>query len=171
MQLRQIQVTHDVVQDRLVLRVATQADEEFRIFLTRRFLRELWPHLCAMLAGHLKSAAPAPAQSAATGTATSFDQPFRDDNATYPLGLQPLLASEAKLEPAGDGCANLLFREGRERRCNIVVNADLMQALCAMLRACSEKAGWNLGLDYGGPAAGNAAAAPTPAPGAKTLLH
>jgi tRNA 5-methylaminomethyl-2-thiouridine biosynthesis bifunctional protein len=44
MQIRQLQVACDHLQDRLLLRVATQADEEYRIWLTRRFLRDLWPH-------------------------------------------------------------------------------------------------------------------------------
>jgi len=65
MQIRQIQVAGDALQDRLVLRIGTGADEEIRVFFTRRFLRELWPHLTAMLAGHL-DARPLPAT--ATGS-------------------------------------------------------------------------------------------------------
>jgi hypothetical protein len=53
------------VQDRLVLRIGTGADEEIRVFFTRRFLRELCPHLTAMLAGH-PDARPLPAT--ATGS-------------------------------------------------------------------------------------------------------
>ena len=49
MQIRQLQVACDHLQDRLLLRVATQADEEVRIWLTRRFLRDLWPHLAYTL--------------------------------------------------------------------------------------------------------------------------
>ncbi len=41
MQIRQIQVARDALQDRLTLRISSQADEEFRVWLTRRFLREL----------------------------------------------------------------------------------------------------------------------------------
>ena len=63
MQIRQIQVAGDALQDRLVLRIGTGADEEIRVFFTRRFLRELWPHLTAMLAGHL-DARPLPAAAA-----------------------------------------------------------------------------------------------------------
>ena len=53
MQITQLQVANDSVQDRLILRIATQANEEIRVFITRRFLRELWPHLATMLSGHL----------------------------------------------------------------------------------------------------------------------
>lgn len=154
MQIRQIQVANDSVQDRLVLRIGTQGNEEIRIFVTRRFLRELWLHLTAMLAGHLgtrpllKPAAEAEAET----PAATFSEPFRDENCTYPLGANPLLASEATLEPAGDGLCRLLVREGGERSFNLNLNADLLQALCSMLRAASEQANWSLQLDYAPPA-------------------
>lgn len=149
MQLSQLQVANDSVQDRLVLRIATQANEEIRVFVTRHFLRQLWPHLIAMLNGHL-AARPAIASAGVPSSENpaSFDQPFRDKNPIYPLGSNPLLASEAVLEAAGDGQARLILREGRERNVNMNLNTELLQALCAMLRAASEQAKWDIALDY-----------------------
>jgi len=168
MSISQLQVANDSVQDRLVLRIATQANEEVRIFFTRRFLRELWPHFTAMLAGHLTQR---PAMAAEPDSAipkpSSFDQPFQDNNPNYPLGSSPLLASEATLEAAGDGLARLTLREGRERSFSLNLNADLLQALCSMLRAAGEQAQWNLTLDYD-QAPSPLAAANTPG---KSLLH
>ncbi len=150
MQLRQIQVAHDTVQDRLILRVATQANEEFRIFLTRRFLRKLWPRLVDMVATPLIVPAmdsnPEAADSSANAT---FDEPFRDADSTFPLGSTPLLASECQLTKHSDGALHLTFREARERSFNLVLDAGLLQALCAMLRAAVDKASWDLTLDYG----------------------
>jgi hypothetical protein len=156
MQVRQLQVAHDSVQDRLVLRIGTQANEEIRVFITRRFLRELWPHLAATLAGNAASttASPAPAKNAPGAT---FAEPFRDDNPTYPLGSNPLLAAEATLESAGDGLWRLILREMRERGVTLNLNGELLQALCSMLRATAGQAAWDINLDY-------AVAVPTPAP-------
>ena len=164
MQLRQLQVANDSVQDRLVLRVATANNEEFRVYLTRRFLREIWPHLSNMLAGHLKAAQLASAPPRPPEEAPTFEQPFKEDNPNYPLGSTPLLASEAVLEAAGDGAARLTLREGRERSLNLNLNSELLQALCAMLRAANTQAGWDLVLEYGTPPA----IAGTPV---KSLLH
>ena len=168
MQISQLQAANDSVQDRLVLRIATQANEEIRVFFTRHFLRQLWPHLTAMLSGHL-AARPvsANAGSPSSENPASFDHPFRDQNPVYPLGSNPLLASEATLEAAGDGQARLILREGRERNFNLNLNAELLQALCAMLRAASEQAQWEMALDY------NKAciASPTSKAPAKALLH
>lgn len=149
MQVSQLQVSTDNVQDRLVLRVATQVNEEYRIFFTRRFLRELWPLLTSTLTGHLgqRPALP-PEPDATSGATTSFEQAFREDNPCYPLGSRPLLVSQATLEPAGEGLARLTLREGRERSFELALSADMLQALCAMLRAASEQAQWEIALDY-----------------------
>jgi hypothetical protein len=161
MQIRQLQVARDSIQDRLTLRIGTQSREEIRVFITRRFLRELWPGL----AGLLPAPAARPTGGAEPANAT-FSEPFAEDNPTYPLGSTPLLASEATLDPAGDSGCKLTLREGRERSVNLNLNSDLLQALCSMLRAASEQAGWDLSLDYGKPASAPPAATP-----AKTLLH
>jgi hypothetical protein len=149
MQIRQLQVACDAVQDRLTLRVATQANEEYRVWFTRRFLRELWPHLVGMLSGHLAARPQSPAEKpAASAPSSSFEQPFKEDNPLFPLGSTPLLASEANLTAAGEGIARVIFREGRERSFTLNLNAELMQALCAMLRKSSEQLSWGLALDY-----------------------
>jgi hypothetical protein len=150
MQVRQLQIAHDALQDRLVLRVATQADEEFRVWLTRRFLRELWPHLAKLLA-HSNNSAPLPADVEAMPTPPSFEQAFQDDKAIYPLGSNPLLTSEIKVDTLSDGGYRLTFREGRERSFELGLTPDLLQAFCAMLRAGAEQAQWGLTLDYSAP--------------------
>lgn len=165
MPVRQMQIANDSVQDRLVLRVATEANEEFRIFFTRRFLREVWPHLSHLLAGKI-DATPAvdDRESSDNDDAASFEQAFKEDNPSYPLGANPLLASEASIEQAGDEMARLVLREGRERSFSLNLNPELLQALCAMLRAGAEQAKWDLDLNYESPSA-------IRAPAGKSLLH
>lgn len=162
MQIRQLQVAHDSIQDRLLIRIATQANEEFRVWLTRRFLGKLWPVLAD------KVLAPPPAIPTDKVTEPpSFSEPFRDDEVTYPLGIAPLLSNEIKFDVLSDGSCSLLFREGRERSFRLNLTAELLHALCAMLRAGAAQAEWQLALDYA-PAAEPAAAAPPPS---STRLH
>jgi len=164
MQIRQMQIANDSVQDRLVLRVATEANEEFRIFFTRRFLREVWPHLSRLLARQLEAAPAMGGGESPDNDAASFEQAFKEDNPSYPLGANPLLASEASFEQAGDEMARLVLREGRERTFSLNLNPELLQALCAMLRAGAEQAKWDLDLNYESPSA-------ISAPTGKSLLH
>lgn len=145
MQIRQLQVACDQLQDRLLLRISTQEDEEYRIWLTRRFLRELWPHL-SRLAGNQAVATPIVGELPADDVA-NFEQPFSEENATFPLGSTPLLSSELKVDTLSDGTFNLSFREGRERSFQLAMNVELLQTLCAMLRAGADHAQWNLALD------------------------
>lgn len=150
MQVRQLQIAHDALQDRLVLRVATQADEEFRVWLTRRFLRELRPHLASLLT-HASHSAPLPPHTQAIPAPPDFEAAFEDEKATYPLGSNPLLTSEIKVDSLADGSFHLTFREGRERSFDLGLTPDLLQALCAMLRAAAEQAQWGLDLAYAQP--------------------
>lgn len=152
MSVRQLQVANDSVQDRLVLRIATEGNEEIRIFLTRRFLREIWPHLRRALLEQLDAPPPFAAHGEAGGEPASFEPAFREDNPRYPLGSKPLLASEATFEKTGEEQLRVSFREARERSFSLNLNPELLQALCAMLRAAAEQAHWDLALDYDMPA-------------------
>jgi hypothetical protein len=154
MQLRQLQISNDGVQDRLILRIGTQANEEFRAYFTRRFLRQIWPHLSAMLAGHLANATSS-TLSPVIGETQDYEQPFQEDGVTFPLGSTPLLVSEAILEPCGDGAARLTLREGRERSINLDLNNELLQVFCTMLRAANEHAEWGLELNDASPSPHN----------------
>ena len=49
MAIHQIQVAHDEAQDRLLVRLSTTDDCEFRFWLTRRFTKRLWAMLVQML--------------------------------------------------------------------------------------------------------------------------
>jgi hypothetical protein len=169
MQIQQLQVAADPIQDRLLLRISTPSQEEVRVYLTRRFLRELWPHLVGMLFGHLGTQ-PIRLEMKEAPPAGSFEQPFANAKSSFPLGCTPLLAAEAKLEAAGDGLCRLTLKELKERSFTLTLNADLLQALCSMLRATCEQSKWDLPLDYTAPAA-LPGAAPSAAKAPKARLH
>ena len=171
MQLSQIQVGYDAVQDRLLLRVSTQANEEFRVWLTRNFLYEIWPLLSGMLTDHLAAKPQINNPDQGPSQQTSFEEGFKDENPVYPLGSTPLLATEATLSGIDEKTVRMIFREGRERTFNINLNAELLQAFCAMLRAAETKAHWKLGLEYTGLPIPGKSIPEMPAGNKPTLLH
>lgn len=151
MQIRQIQVANNALEDRLHIRIATQNNEEIGVFITRRFLRELWPYLMTILLERFAGHGEKPGQGSNKGSGPSFDQAFANDNPAFPLGETPLLASEVNLEMVGEDkgkAVKITFREGQERNVSLSLDADLLHALCAMLRTASDQAGWDLLLDY-----------------------
>ena len=157
MQITQIQVSGDAIQDRLLLRILTSANEEIRVWFTRRFLKAIWPHLPTSLY------APPPTSSEQAETSLgSFDEPYQEKAPLFPLGSQPLLVSEVSFERKPDNL-RLTLREARERSCQIVLDAHLLSAFRAMLTASAETLEWHLPLREEKPAV-----AEEPAPPAST---
>lgn len=149
--IHQLQVAFDAIQDRLVLRVSTTANEEIRAHLTRRFVREIWPHLVRVLGGHLGGAATNREGSASEQPAKNegtFSEPFKDDQLTRPLGSKPLLVAECQIEAPGAGRCRLILREPRERSLVLELDKSLMEIFCSMLRAAANVADWGLALEY-----------------------
>ena len=140
MQITQIQISGDAIQDRLLLRILTAQNEEIRVWLTRRFVKTIWPHLPLTLY--------APPPTSATQAETvmgSFDEPYQENSPVFPLGSQPLLVSEASFERQPE-TLRLSLREARERSCQIVLDAHLLTAFRAMLCASAEQLEWQLPL-------------------------
>ncbi|NTV09256.1 MAG: hypothetical protein HGA47_00580 [Zoogloea sp.] len=169
MNIRQLQISFDAVQDRLLLRVSTAAKEEYSAWLTRRLVRQLWPHLVRILSEHLQGAGKpqeAPAKDAQPGQ--TFDEPYRADDLNRPLGTTPVLAGEASFDLKEAGLCQLILREPRERSFGISLDRDMMEAFCSMLRAAVAPADWNLVLDY---ANTTPAATPSSTPSRSSILH
>jgi hypothetical protein len=149
MQIQQLQVAYDARADRLLLRIATAQREGINVLLTRRLIKALWPGLQRMLNSHLAKAAPGipvakPTDAAEPG---SFQTPFDDSNLSHPLGAEPLLATESRLEPIEGPLCRVMLGETRARQVSFDCDQNLMQALCAMIRGTVTKAEWDLSLD------------------------
>ena len=153
MSIHQLQIAFDAVQDRLVLRVATTANEEIRAHLTRRFVREIWPHLMRVLNGHLGGAMPSsrgPAADQARGTTAPSASP--SGRQAHPPAGQ-LAAVGGRMPDRGAKRGPLPPRTARARERSLVLDLDknLTEVFCSMLRAAVKVADWDLTLDYDAP--------------------
>ncbi|MCZ4306778.1 hypothetical protein O4G98_18765 [Zoogloeaceae bacterium G21618-S1] len=146
MQIQQLQVAYDARADRLLLRIATAQREGISVLLTRRFIKALWPGLQRMLTSHLAKPAPGTQASPASDAGT-FQTPFDDRKLSHPLGTEPLLAAESRLEPLEGPLCRIMLGETRARQVSFDCDQNLMQALCAMIRGTVAKAEWDLPLD------------------------
>ncbi|KAA3653761.1 MAG: hypothetical protein DWQ11_07230 [Proteobacteria bacterium] len=149
MQIQQLQVAYDARADRMLLRIATAQREEIGVLITRRLLKALWPGLQRMLNSHLSRKAPGartaePTEVEASGT---FKAPFDETDLAHPLGTEPLLATESRLEPLEGPLCRIMLGETRARQVSFDCDKALMQALCAMIRSTAAKADWDLHLD------------------------
>lgn len=166
MTIHQIQLRYESVADRLLLQVRTRQSELYAVWLTRRMTARLnQPFRDAVTRQALQTTAPTAmpvpeAKSMLEQAArerplpgTDFQQPFVADNASHPLGPEPLLPAEIDIRSAANGNLVLALREARGRRLELALTADLATALLRLLDQVLKSAEWQL------PDAGTAAAA------------
>jgi hypothetical protein len=147
MHIQQLQISFDAREDRLLLRIATEEREEIRVALTRRLVKVLWPHLMRMLDGHLGAVESDHVATAPSPAAGRFDAVYDEDKLSHPLGIEPVLAMESRLQAIDGPACRITLGEIRARKVSFECDRDLLLALCTMIRATVNKAEWDLDLD------------------------
>lgn len=145
-------------QDRLLLRVSTRGGEEYRLWITRRYMKRLWPALMALLP-------PGPEQTVArraegeklplvlegrraagdTAPSLSHNAPTRQT----PLGNEPILLTRARVKTAGPSRHVLALYPAAGEGLEIVLDQPMLHALTRLLAAAVQRTDW--GLDLGPP--------------------
>ncbi len=159
MHIHQLSLNHDVLQDRLLLRINTTAQEELRVWLTRRLSLGLQPHLerlgtdimapqasvqTPVLNEHTRQMLAEFKQQENLGKA-DFSTPYNEAG-TLPLGPEPLLITDVQMSPQTDGTILLSFQEKLgpppHRGFQARVRADLIIGLHHLMRDAIHKANW-----------------------------
>jgi hypothetical protein len=152
-QLDQIQVSFAAAEDRLLLRISTQGNEEFRFWLTRRFVRALRPALTQSLAARPRiqtQADPLAKQELlrfeheAALQKADFKTPFKGAERTLPLGPDPRVLTRCQLKPRQDGGVVLVVAPEQGEGVDIALNAQLLHSFVALLEHALASAEWDL---------------------------
>ena len=156
MTIHQLQVAFDAPEDRLLFRVSTTAGEEFRIFLTRRFVKSLWPLLIKTM--DTKVAVKVPLVPEARREvlafehekavrATDFKTPFQEPPANaprqFPLGAAPYVATQGNVRLV-DGSFKLALNPANGQGIEIGLDDRLMHSLCRLIEQAARSAEWDL---------------------------
>lgn len=155
MQLHQLNLQFDPEQDRLIFRMNTTQREEIRFYLTRRFVRLLWPVLQDLLKNDFRRREPETAHLADTMLAFEQEsvvsrmdtsQDFARGGEQFPLGKKPVLLSRIKVKkmPRGGDMLCLHPREGQG--IEFPVNSRFLHMFCSALKDVIKKAQWDLEL-------------------------
>ncbi len=160
--LHQIGLTYDPVQDRLVLRVSSTEKSEWRLALTRRFVRLLWKSLVGALEKHpdirddlmpkVKEAMLAMRHQAAVEN-TDIGKAFADDNRDLTSNTGPQLVTAARVTPKGDTHTELHFRTAAGTDVRFVIDKTRLHAFCHLLIRSAIGAEWDLPMTIGDAAA------------------
>jgi hypothetical protein len=169
MDIRQLSVSYQLDQDRILVRVNTSVNEEVLMWLTRHMMLRLWPMINRVVIDHL--AIPADAKTDgyvdlnAIGPGTrkmladmrrqeavekaDFSTPYQGEVAARPLGETPLLVTEVNLTPKTNGQLQMNFKEllrepASNRGFQLDMPADLVFGVIQLLHQALQQSQWQL---------------------------
>ncbi|MBF0161069.1 MAG: hypothetical protein HQL88_02170 [Magnetococcales bacterium] len=154
--IHQIQVIFSPEEDRLQLKINTQGRTEFRFWLTRRFVKRLWPGLRQALETQARlervTADPA-ARAAVLGfmhqqavAESDFSTRFMEEPCETPLGPLPVLVTRARIEPREQGGYMVSFHPQESYGIEVAMDPKLLHSFCKLLTDAVGKSEWDLPL-------------------------
>lgn len=175
-QLEQFSASYDSTQDRLLLRVRTTDDAEFRFWLTRRYLELLWPILMKiadvfnsrkaldnpMARGVLAEMAHGEAVGGANFT-TRYQ-----GGTQFPLGEEPILLAKISVHAKEGNTQTLTLLPHEGQGLNLELDEKLVHVIARLLQEAANGAEWGLKLQV---VTNSGSVLESTAQGAQKLLH
>ena len=159
MGIHQIQIRHDETEDRLLLRLSTTDNCEFRFWLTRRFTRRLWGMLVQMLEWDQAVKQQANPETRRTvldiqhegysrqaDYSKAFDEPRQEAPRRLPLGEAPVLLVQAKGTKGENGAQMLGLHPLQGQGIDITLDTRLLHIFTRLLREQVAKTDWDVNL-------------------------
>ena len=161
-QLHQIRLQYDAQQDRGLLLVSTQARSEYRFWLTRRYVKLLWPVLTKLVESdeqvqrqtdqQAKKAVVSFQQEKALDE-SDFSTAYEKQGLSQPLGAAPVLLAKIQVKQTENGARLLCMHPLNGQGIELAMNAVLLHSLCKLVRDTVQVAGWDLELGPSQPTA------------------
>ena len=160
MNFHQFQLAYDASADRILMRISFKTVQgnlqEYRAWLTRRMVRNLWPSVLQSMEARVALDQPSVAhvksdivsmehQATLTEFAASgsFEQPFESVAADFPLGEEPLLVARADFKIEKDQPVRINFLPTAGTGFEIGLPPKLLHGFCSMLQAAVAGAQWD----------------------------
>ncbi len=156
MAIHQIQFAYQEQEHRVLMRVSTTDGEEFRFWLTRRFVRRMWGLLVRMLEQDQPVRQQFDADTKRTvlgirheGFAQqgNFSAPFEEREYRKPLGDEPQLLARAEGKLREDGTYLLRLHPQRGQGIDMALDAQLLHLFSKLLNQVVAKTDWAVNLD------------------------
>lgn len=150
--LSQMQMLYVSEEDRILFRVNSTSGEEFRFWLTRRYVLLLTkvlkdyadkdPDVCAQVTPAEKNAVEEFKQEKRISDA-NFTMQFTEESSSYPLGESILLAFKLSFS-IKDTILQLSIQPKEGRGINFVINQEINASMIQLLKTAAEKGGWGI---------------------------
>ena len=152
-QLKQIQIAYSPVEDRLLLRINTAEKEEYRFWITRRYLKILWqavsgllvenPQVRTQLSMTAKQAVLSFQHEKAVSEA-DFSKSFDESAQALPLGTAPVLLARIHTRPGPEGNKIIGMHPESAQGVELAVNDEILHGISRLVSDAATKAGWDM---------------------------
>jgi len=160
MKLHQLKIDFNAEQDRLLMLVSTDDGAEVRMWMTRRFVKLLWPLLVKLAeeaSPRIKVQPSAEARKALLGLEhqkavqrADFSKPFQQAARSTPLGEEPLLLARIQTGSDARGLPVVLLHPTQGQGITLTLDEVLLHSVCRLLQAAVSKSDWDIELKLPG---------------------
>jgi citrate lyase gamma subunit len=158
MTIHQMQIRADEREDRLLLRLSTTDGCEYRFWLTRRFVKQLWGLLLKMVEwdkavqqqfGASMRQTVLEIQHEGYAQQGDFSKGFEDAPRTFPLGQTPVLLCSGKGVRRDNGLYVLSLYPAQGQGLDMTLDTRLLHIFGKILRDAVARADWGIALALG----------------------
>jgi len=155
-QLHQIQLKFVPLEDRLLLLLNTSDKAEFKLWLTRRYVKLLWQTLLQLLEKSMTHHHYTDPQKTAAILSFQHEQVIKNADfssqyeqkpqATMPLGNEPILVSKIQIKQRDDDVQVLCLHPDEGKGIEIALDETLLHSFCKILSEAVKNTEWDLDL-------------------------
>ena len=160
MRLHQIKIDYVAEQDRLMMQLATSDEQEVRMWLTRRFVKLLWPLLVKLAeeaSPRIRTQADPEARKALLTmeheeamARADFSKPYDDSERAMPLGEDPLLLARIQTAHDASGQPVVAMHPAEGQGVTLTLDPVLLHSVCRLLQAAVKGSDWDMELKLPG---------------------
>ncbi|MGE0874941.1 MAG: hypothetical protein AB7O31_09760 [Burkholderiales bacterium] len=161
MRLNQLKIDFVPEQDRLLMQLSTSEAVEVRLWMTRRFVKLLWPLLVKLAeetSPRIRTQASPEARRALLGieheqaiSKADFSKPFDEAPAReLPLGTDPILLARIQTGRDPKGLPVVAMHPSEGQGITLTFDAVLLHSICKLLQAAVQKSDWDVELKLPG---------------------
>ena len=160
MKLHQVKIDFAAEHDRLLMLIAASEQVEVRMWLTRRFVKLLWPLLVKLAeeaSPRIRTQANPEARKALLGIEhqqavqkADFSKAYEGKSRSMPLGEEPLLLGRIQTGHDRKGQPVLALHPAEGQGVTLTLDAVLLHSVCRLLQAAVKKSGWDMELKLPG---------------------
>lgn len=157
--IQKLEVSFNPIEDRLILKFYTESLIEYRLYITRRFLKILWKALQRLLTTDVKPKVEQVREAKKISQAYEKEQSMQKSEfvqkysskvkiSKTPMGVEPILVSRIQIRQAPSGPPILCLQPENGRGFELPAHTMIIRAISKLLCEALKKTDWDLGFEY-----------------------